>query len=143
MVRNDKIRTVPAVDDGGDVWVTRPTNGPHVVQHGEHSSGTVGYSKVRPADVVEVLNSTCDISLALCGGEGRPVKGEEVEGRAHQGKGKVYGERGRDTGMMGGGHTSRACMPHVRKYGPITLPHYKEYLYMPSHCHCLILELGM
>ena len=56
---------VPAVGDDGDVRVNRPAQGPHVLQHGEHASGAIGHSKVRPAEVVEVLHSAGGADLAL------------------------------------------------------------------------------
>ena len=56
---------VPAVDDGGDFGVNRPLQGPHVLQHGKHASRAIGHSKVRPAEVVEVLHSAGGADLAL------------------------------------------------------------------------------
>ena len=60
-----RVMYLPAVGDGGDVGVTRPLQGPHVLQHGEHASGAIGHSKVRPAEVVEVLHSAGGADLAL------------------------------------------------------------------------------
>ena len=57
----------PAVGDGGGIWVTRPSQGPHVVQHGEHTGGALWYSKVWPAEVAEVVDGAGNTGLALAG----------------------------------------------------------------------------
>ena len=36
-----------------------------MVQHGEYTGGALWYSKVRPAEVAEVVDGAGDISLAL------------------------------------------------------------------------------
>ena len=52
------------------ICVTRPSQGPHVVQHGEHTSGALWYSKVRPAEVAEVVDGAGDTGLDLGKGRG-------------------------------------------------------------------------
>ena len=65
MYSTDTHTHTPAVGDGGGIWVTPPSQGPHVVQHGEYTGGALWYSKVRPAEVAQVVDGVGDTDLAL------------------------------------------------------------------------------